>query len=403
MSPPLPSLASDRERRIQLSSEPFRLMFPAGVAAGVLGVALWPMYALKVLPFYPGLAHARVMIGGFFGAMIIGFLGTAGPRMLGVRHLSPGALAGLFALWASGVCAALVNALALADALALVTFVTGFSLAAVRFRARDDLPPPGFAMVIVGLLSGATGTFCNLLVGLDTGWLPAPHVFTALGRLLFYQAFILLPILGVAPFFFPRFGGLSNPQATSPEARVPNRTYLIRALIAAGCGAALVATYVVEALGGPLAGSIIRFTIAASFVLWQIPLKYPRNVGTLGRIIQFAVLMLLAGLLLPGLFPTYRLAMLHLLFIGGFNLITLCVANWVIFAHSGIIHRARGRLRYGLWMLGLVCLALATRISADFLLDNRLSHLTYAALAWILGIGIWAWNVVPRVFKADTD
>ncbi|HEX9256014.1 MAG TPA: NnrS family protein, partial [Candidatus Angelobacter sp.] len=65
-----------------LGREPFRVFFPEGVFAGILGVALWPLYFTGVSSFYPGQAHARIMAYGLFGGFIFGFLGTAMPRML---------------------------------------------------------------------------------------------------------------------------------------------------------------------------------------------------------------------------------------------------------------------------------------------------------------------------------
>src|SRR3954464_15873506 len=77
--------------------EPFRFFFPQAVVAGLIGVLLWPLYFLhsgdvswfkssgplgNIIDFYPNLAHVRVMVFGFFGGFIFGFLGTAMPRML---------------------------------------------------------------------------------------------------------------------------------------------------------------------------------------------------------------------------------------------------------------------------------------------------------------------------------
>src|SRR6185503_20355920 len=70
-----------------LGREPFRIFFPAGVLAGIVGVSLWPLHFANVLELYPGLGHARIMVYGFFGVFIFGFLGTAMPRMLSARPL----------------------------------------------------------------------------------------------------------------------------------------------------------------------------------------------------------------------------------------------------------------------------------------------------------------------------
>src|SRR5947209_19769938 len=77
-------------KRIALSDlvkEPFRLFFPEGVLAGVIGVSLWPMYVFKLVSQYPGDAHARIMAYGLFGGFIYGFLGTAMPRLLSAPPL----------------------------------------------------------------------------------------------------------------------------------------------------------------------------------------------------------------------------------------------------------------------------------------------------------------------------
>src|ERR1051325_2550562 len=83
-----PMETDSSKRRIGLRDfgrEPFRIFFPAGVLAGIVGVALWPLYFTNVLELYPGLGHARIMACGLFGGFIIGFLGTAMPRMLSAK------------------------------------------------------------------------------------------------------------------------------------------------------------------------------------------------------------------------------------------------------------------------------------------------------------------------------
>ena len=65
--------------------EPYRVFFPLGMLAGIWGVLMWPMFYAGWLKFYPGEAHTRMMIGGFMGAFVLGFLGTAFPRLAGNR------------------------------------------------------------------------------------------------------------------------------------------------------------------------------------------------------------------------------------------------------------------------------------------------------------------------------
>ena len=67
---------------LRLCGEPFRLFFPLGFLASAMGVMLWPAVFRGWIDYYPLEAHARWMALGFGGSMIVGFLGTAAPRML---------------------------------------------------------------------------------------------------------------------------------------------------------------------------------------------------------------------------------------------------------------------------------------------------------------------------------
>src|SRR5215510_5213905 len=80
--------AGDSIRKI--CEEPFRIFFPACIALGFLGVSLWLFYFAGVGIAYPSLSHARLMIEGFMGSLIFGFLGTAGPRITSAPSFSLG-------------------------------------------------------------------------------------------------------------------------------------------------------------------------------------------------------------------------------------------------------------------------------------------------------------------------
>src|SRR5215468_12242014 len=76
---------NSRESPALCVAEPFRIFFPLGLLLGAIGVALWPLFVWHAIDFYPANAHARLMIEGLMGSFIIGFLGTAGPRLLDAR------------------------------------------------------------------------------------------------------------------------------------------------------------------------------------------------------------------------------------------------------------------------------------------------------------------------------
>lgn len=132
-----------RERTIDLfCQEPFRVFFPVGLLLGAIGVSLWILYYAGIIASYPGVSHARLMIKGFVASFVIGFLGTAGPRLTETPHFSR---AELFALLTLDLFAAglhLGGSNRAGDALFVFCLMFFFVTLARRFVCRQDSPPP---------------------------------------------------------------------------------------------------------------------------------------------------------------------------------------------------------------------------------------------------------------------
>ena len=115
--------------------EPFRLFFPLGVLVSISGVSLWPLYFAGIHKFYPGIMHARMMIEGFMGAFVIGFLGTAVPRLTGARHFSRAELSALLMLYTLSIGTHIAERPFAGDVIFLVlllTFAVQMTLSAHR-------------------------------------------------------------------------------------------------------------------------------------------------------------------------------------------------------------------------------------------------------------------------------
>jgi uncharacterized protein involved in response to NO len=187
-------MAVDQPKRITLiavGKEPFRLFFPEGVLAGILGVSLWPLHFGGLTSFYPGQAHARLMAYGLFGGFIFGFLGTAMPRMLSAPSLGPGNVLLLLGLHLAMVAAFATQHIALGDGLFLALLGLFALLMFGRARHRQDTPPPGFVLVGLAFLCVAAGT---LLAVLQPGYDEAGASWVNLQKLLCYQGFVLLDL-----------------------------------------------------------------------------------------------------------------------------------------------------------------------------------------------------------------
>ena len=342
--------------------EPFRIFFPAGVLAGILGVALWPLHFWGVLESYPGSAHARIMACGLFGGFIFGFLGTAMPRMLSANPFRMGEVIPLVLLHGAMVLSFATGKAFVGDVLWLFLLMAFFGCVVVRTTRRKDTPPPGFVLVGLAFLCATTGAVVSMVEHyreIDVFWV-------ALQRLLSYQGFVLLPILGIGPFILPRLIGVEN-HHDFPETLVPAAGWLRKALIALAAGALIVASFFVEANGWPRPAYFIRFLTTLVYLFLEMPFHHASKVNNaLGASIRMAFICILAGFLAVSFFPAYRISLLHLTLIGGFAVITFVVATRVAFGHSGNLALLKGRHRWLLVSFGLMLFGMATRMSGDF-------------------------------------
>ena len=381
---------------VWLGSEPYRLFFLSGILFSIAGVALWPLFFSGHLAFYPAISHARVMIEAFGGAFVVGFLGTAGPRMLSAPRLTPWELGGLFLLHLGNGFCHLRGLNTWGDALFLA-LLSGFTLV-LGLRViffRKEWPPPAMLLAGTGLLCGLTGT----LLWLNPAWLATPGLYRLAGLLL-YQGFLLGPVMGVGIFLFPRLlGGDFGEPASERDTR---RSFGYMALAAV----ALLASFGVEVWLNPMAGQLLRaaaFIFALTRVRWRRTKDAP-SPGTLANALRLWCLPLaVAGLVTAAFFPPYRIALDHLLFIGGFGLLCLIAGSRVLLGHSGSLALFAKKSWIARSIVFAVVLAALTRASAEFLPRVMVSHYAYAAWSWAAGAGLWLIWQAPRFFKRDPD
>jgi uncharacterized protein involved in response to NO len=389
------------KRRIgfaEFGREPFRIFFPAGVLAGIAGVSLWPLYFTGITEFYPGLGHARIMACGLFGAFILGFLGTAMPRMLSAKPLHAAQVIPLASLHAAMVVAFACSKIATGDLLFFVLIGVFVGLMLTRARQRKDTPPPGFILVGLCFISVGAGTVLAVLQhfrDLDVFWV-------TLQRLLSYQGFVLLPILGIGPFILPRLFGMES-QHDFPEMMMPAPAWWRKAALAFCAGALIIGSFLIEAGGWYRTAYALRFATALGYILAEMPFHRASGVNALGIGVGIAFAGIVAGFLAVALFPIHRVALLHLTLVGGFAVITFVVATRVVFGHSGNLPLLRGRNRWLLVAIGLMLSGMATRISGDFWPKVLASHYSYGAVLWIVGVLVWAIYVLPKVLAVEKE
>ncbi len=373
-----------------IAEEPFRLFFPLGVLAGIWGAMLWPMYYAGWLDFYPGFptdAHARLMVEGMIGAFLIGFLGTAFPRMTDNRHLGLGELGMILLLWLATVLSLGMGKVAAGDAaFAAMCAATVAALMARWIFGHRDTPPPGFVVaVLVGLAGG--GIAAGLLARDGGWWMGVPGAQWA--RLWLHQGMALLPLLGIGAYLLPRFFGLESSHELEDSPRPP-AGWWPRLIVSLGAGALIFASCGIEAFGHPAAGQWLRAATVLAWFVFETPIfRHAAKRSTPGTGVRWAVISILLGLACAAIWPIERIGSLHLVFVSGFAMALLTVGGRVTLGHAGRGDLANGKLVWMRWVIGLAILAATTRMSSDFLPKIGISHHIYAAWTWAATGALW--------------
>jgi hypothetical protein len=296
------------------------------------------------------------------------------------------------------IAAYTLSSMRLGSALFAVTIVIFASIMMPRIGKRKDLPPPGFVLVAMSLLCALAGAILGAL-DLAEKFPTVP----ALERLLTYQAFVLLPILGIGPFILPRFFGLQSAHDL-PESLSPTREWLRKALLAAVAGALIIVSFFFEANGSIRFAYALRFAVTLGYMLLEMPLKSgPAGTNIFGAAIRIALLGIVSGFLAVALFPAYRVGLLHLTLVGGFAVITFVVATRVLFGHSGNLAQLKSRNRWFLIALALMLFGMATRISGDLWPKIMATHYIYGGLLWVAGAALWGFYALRKVFVEDAE
>jgi uncharacterized protein involved in response to NO len=219
------------------------------------------------------------------------------------------------------------------------------------------------------------------------------HAFV-LGRLLVTQGCFFCLIMGAGALVLPLMSG------TPPPPDLGTSGHATRAAIGyLGAGGIVVATLIAEALGSERWAPVLRgLVIAATLVIGAglaSPLTLP---GTNRRVARLAAWLVPVGPIAAGLLPDFRVAALHLTFIGGFSLLALTVATHVTASHcEGLPVLRDGRATIVRVLAGGVLIAAAGRITADAT-GTYFQHLAAAAAVWIAVTVAWAVRLLPAWF-----
>jgi uncharacterized protein involved in response to NO len=381
------------------ANDPYRIFFPLGILMGVAGVSIWPLYYFGATSGYSGRAHMFVQADCFLYAFIIGFLWTAIPRFTGTLPPSrPVQYAAAVSLVAASVLFE-VQLFAVGHLVFLVLHLVFIAVLVRRFLLRQFPPPPTFALVGTGVVSGLIGALIN--AGVACQWI-APRWDLA-GRRMLTEGMVLLLVLGVGGFLGPRllgFAQLPNFQAIGRLANRSGPPFIVRhgAKLYAAAGATIIASVLIEYGFGAPNGAWLRAAVATALVFFSMrPLKLPVARTTLAWCVWIAHWLLIAALWIAAAVPKYRIDFLHIMFMGAFTLLILAVGTRVVLSHGGhqlAEEKKSWPLRIAL-TTGLI--ALLARLGAPFAPNSYFGHLAWAGLFWICGMLFWGFYLIRRI------
>lgn len=302
------------------SFSPYKLFFPLGVFCAVLGVGLWILFQVRAISFFPRMAHGQLMFFGFLWSFIAGFLMTAVPKMTATAHASYAEMFAPFAMVVLQIVFNIRNETNLTYVCLLVQNLALLFFLIRRLKSVQKIPFWGFIFIPTA--------FVILMIGLVMSFFFKDQTFMFI---LSGEAFVLNLILGLGSRLIPVISRL-------PNSLMPNQISEKKSVGIEHIGFLIFlnASYFIQLFLDYRIGVTIRLIL-----LGYAMIKYFRifDKPMQKTVVGFGLKMSLALFFISHIFlllsPVYSLAAAHVLYIGGFSLLTLLIATRVILAHGG--------------------------------------------------------------------
>lgn len=368
--------------------QPYRLLFPLGVCYAIAGAITWPAHAAG--SSYPGPLHAALMIQGFQQCFVLGFFLTAMPAFTRGERCRRGELTLAVALMAAFGALASAGLARPAEVVFGASIVLVVSATARRILASRSAPPEEFVFVLFGFACGLTG---SVLLVLEGAFLDASP---RLGAHLISLGMVLSLVLGFGGLLVPTFTLMREPLAIPGIAKAHERGP--RRMLYVPLALVLALAFVAEATGRGGLGSWLRALAATALVLlaWKL-YRRPGRRDLPSLAIWCAGWFVLAGLWTAALAPAWTLAGYHIVFIGGFGLLTLGIATRVVGSHGGHgMQRERSILTPPVAIALMI--AVLARVGAEWIAPRN-AWLSASAALWIVAWGLWAAGAIPAIVR----
>lgn len=300
--------------------EPYRILFPIGILCSFVGILLWIFVQFRMISFYPNFAHGNLMYFGFMWAFIAGFLMTAIPKMTStftatIAEVSIAILLCMLQLTLNLRNEILPSSyLVIFQQLFLIYFITR------RFTKAKKMPFASILFIPAALLISLAG---SLIYSFNAD--------RSVLLLLSGEAFILNLILGLGSRLIPVISRLPNALMPNQASQEPLQFFNTLVLVVM-----FNLTFITQLLGFENF-SLFSRTLIITYVLFKnfSILTKPVKWTAVGVGLKISTALLPLGTLLSAPYFGSPLAGLHVLYIGGFVLVTLLISTRVVLAHGG--------------------------------------------------------------------
>lgn len=346
-----------------LEREPYRLFFPLGILFLLLGALVW-VPLIWTADEYPVLFHRTLMLNGFAGSFIGGFLMTAVPRFSETKNAVLSEIVPYLIVTLAGLFFAYEEQSQNVFICSLLQPVLIMKFILPRMLARKKNPPPGFVFIFLGLLLWVLSGLLCLLVNEEQY------------KALHYEGAIVCIILGVGSRLLPAI--LGHQEILAKDTKSLPIVFVLLLLFAG--------SYFLPERFGDLLRTVVILIVGLSF--WKL-YKLPKVKTALTWSLWSSGILIVMSFVLKTLWPDGMIHASHAFFINGIVLMSLLIGTRVIVSHGGGGAKLENsKILY--LVTSILIVAGATRVSAFLMPDHYLSHLAYSAILLVVAVVIWS-------------
>lgn len=386
--------------------DPYRVLFPAGIAFAFLATLVWTLFYSGLSGRYPGALHAGMMMGGFQLCLAGGFLMTAIPRFTGTSPATRPELAfalylalGLFLVGLLGSFGVVPDSWFTVGVFVYGVFLSLYFL--LRLMVRSHNPPASFIFVGVGLFCAVAGS------GL-MAWNPMGADRFVLGRSLLYHGMMLSLVVGVGTrLVTANLGWMENP--IIPLSHFGKKPSFLSQLRSSYLGVSLlailfIASFFIEIFHSLHLGRIVRALIATWMIMttWRL-YRLPKSKTRMALWLWVSGWLIFTGMWLYSVVPSVAVDGAHLMFIGGFTLMVFMIASRVTLSHGGFDLSFEDTSPVYSVIGSVTAVVALIRFLAGIFPEARRDTVLTASALLLITLGIWSATFLGKVLIVKSE